>query len=103
MEEIMITVVRSQTTQPGKFGEAVAWGKEIVAIVKRVTGKELAFCTSFGGVIGAVAWIGQYDSVGQVEDVLNKLLANREYMAAIAKAADLFVPGSGHDQLWRHV
>jgi len=39
----------------------------------------------------------------QIEDVLGKLLADREYMAAIAKAANLFVPGSAHDQLWRHM
>ncbi len=98
----MITFVRSLTVQPGKIGEAVGWGKELVGIVKRVTGKDLALCTSFGGAIGALAWIGHYDSMAQIEDMLAKLMADREYLAAIGKAGQLAVPGSGHDQFWRH-
>ena len=98
----MITFVRSLTVQPGKIGEAVGWGKELVGIVKRVTGKDLALCTSFGGAIGALAWIGNYDSMAQIEDTLAKLMADREYLAAIGKAGQLAVPGSGHDQFWRH-
>ena len=98
----MITFVRSLTVQPGKIGEAVGWGKELVGIVKRVTGKDLALCTSFGGAIGALAWIGHYDSMAQIEDTLAKLMADREYLAAIGKAGQLVVSGSGHDQFWRH-
>ena len=62
----MITLVRSAQTVPGKFAEAVAWGKETTAIVKRVTGKELAFCVAFGGTIGELAWISQYRLCGSV-------------------------------------
>ena len=51
----MITFVRSLTVQPGKIGEAMPWGKELVGIVKRVTGTDLSLCTSFGGAIGALA------------------------------------------------
>lgn len=98
----MITLVRSATVLPGKLGEAIAWGKEGVAIIKRVTGKEVAFCTAFGGQISGVAWISQYDSVAQIEDDLAKLMADREYAAALTKAT-MFVPGSGHDQMWRHL
>jgi len=98
----MITFVRSLTVQPGKIGEAVGWGKELVGIFKRVTGKDLALCTSFGGAIGALAWIGHYDSMAQIEDMLTKLMADREYLTAIGKAGQLAVPGSGHDQFWRH-
>jgi hypothetical protein len=89
--------------QPGKLGEAMAWAKETGGIVKRVTGRDSTLCTSFGGVLGALAWITEYDDVGQLEDAAKKLLADREYVAAISKAAGLFVPGSGHDQIWRHV
>jgi len=99
----MITLVRSAQTVPGKFAEAVAWGKETTAIVKRVTGKELAFCIAFGGTIGELAWISQYDSAAQLEDLTTKLTADREYGTALTKAAQLFVPGTGHDQMWRHL
>jgi len=99
----MITLIRTITIQPGKLGEAMAWAKDAGVIVKRVTGRESKLCASFGGVLGALAWITQYDDAGQLEDVGNKLLADREYLTAISKAAGLFVPGSGHDQIWRHV
>ena len=36
----------------------------ISRLVKRVTGKEQFVCTSFGGMLADIAWIGQYDSVG---------------------------------------
>jgi hypothetical protein len=98
----MITLIRTTTVQPGKIGEAMAWSKEIVGIAKRITGKEATLCTSIGGVVGGLAWIVQYDNLGQLEDANKKILADREYLTAISKAADLFVPGSGHDQIWRH-
>jgi hypothetical protein len=97
----MITFVRSVTAQPGKIGEAVAWGKEIVRIVKRATGKDITLCTSFGGAIGGVAWIVQYDNMGQAEEFLMKLLGDHDYVTALATAQQLFVPGSGHDQFWK--
>ena len=99
----MITLVRSAQTLPGKFAEAVAFGKEIGAIVKRVTGKELAFCAAFGGAINGVAWISQFDFAAQLEDLTAKLMADREYGTALTKAAQLFVPGTGHDQMWRRL
>jgi hypothetical protein len=46
-------------------GEAISWAKEVAAPVKRVTGKEQFVCSSFGGMLAEIAWIGQYDSVGQ--------------------------------------
>ena len=72
-------------------------------MVKRATGKDVTLCTSFGGAIGGIAWIAQYDSMHQAEEVLSKLTADREYMTALPKAQQLFVPGSGHDQFWKHV
>ncbi len=98
----MIRVVANYEAGGGKFAEAMAWGKESLGIYKRVTGKESTFCTAIGGAIGGVAWIAQYDSMAQLEDTVAKLLADREYITGIGKAGPLFVPGSGHDQIWRH-
>ena len=99
----MITLVRSTQVFPGKVGEAIAWGKESAAIGKHLTGKEFAFCTAFGGPINGVAWIGQYETAAQIEDAFAKIMADREFTTAFAKAASIFVPGSGHDQMWRHL
>src|SRR6516162_8132968 len=65
----MITVIRTATSFPGMTGEAITWAKEVAALVKRVTGKEQFVCTSFGGMLADIAWIGHYDSVGQYDEM----------------------------------
>jgi hypothetical protein len=35
-------------------------------VVKRVTGKEQFVCSSFGGMLAEIAWIGQYDRSGNM-------------------------------------
>ena len=98
----MITVIRTATAFPGMTGEAIAWAKEVAALVKRVTGKQQSVCTSFGGMLADIAWIGQYDSVGQYDELRTKVVSNGEYRAALKKSRDLFTPGSDRDQIWKH-
>jgi hypothetical protein len=69
----MITVIRTATAFPGMTGEAIVWANEVAALVKRVTGKEQFVCTSFGGMLADIAWIGQYDSVGQYDEMRSDL------------------------------
>jgi hypothetical protein len=38
----MLTLVRIAQTMPGKIGDAIAFGKEVAPMIKRVTGAELA-------------------------------------------------------------
>src|ERR1700758_2905320 len=78
----MITVIRTATAFPGMTGEAIAWAQEVAALVKRVTGKEQFVCTSFGGMLAEIAWIGQYDSVGQYDEMRTKVLSDGEYRTA---------------------
>jgi hypothetical protein len=98
----MITVIRTATAFPGMTGEAIAWAKEVAALVKRVTGKEQFVCTSFGGMLADIAWIGQYDSVGQYDDMRTKVVSDTDYRTTLKKARDLFTPGSDRDQIWKH-
>src|SRR6516165_2159045 len=98
----MITVIRRATAFPGMTGEALSWAKEIAALVKRVTGKEQIVCSSFGGMLAEIAWIGQYDSVGQYDEMRTNVLGDGEYRAALKKARDLFMPSNGRDQIWKH-
>ena len=83
-------------------GEALSWAKEIAALVKRVTGKEQFVCSSCGGMLAEIAWIGQYDSVGQYDEMRTKILSDGDYRTALKKARDLFTPDSGRDQIWKH-
>ena len=98
----MITVIRTATAFPGMTGEALSWAKEIAALVKRLTGKEQIVCSSFGGMLAEIAWIGQYDSVGQYDEMRTKILSDGDYQTALKKARDLFTPDSGRDQIWKH-
>ena len=98
----MITVIRTATAFPGMTSEAVAWAQEVAALVKRVTGKEQFVCTSFGEMLAEIAWIGQYDSVGQYDEMRTKVVYDGEYRTALKKARDLFTPGSDRDQIWKH-
>jgi hypothetical protein len=83
-------------------GEAISWAKNIAATVHRVTGREQVVATSFAGMLADIAWIGQYDSVGQYDEFRTKVIADRDYVGALKKARDLFVPGSDRDQIWKH-
>ena len=98
----MITVIRTATAFPSMTSEAVAWAQEVAALVKRVTGKEQFVCASFGGMLAEIAWIGQYDSVGQYDEMRTKVVKDGEYRTALKKARDLFTPGSDRDQIWKH-
>jgi hypothetical protein len=98
----MITVIRTATAFPGMTSEAVSWAKEVAVLVKRVTGTEQIVCYSFGGMLAEIAWIAQYDSVGQYDEMRTKVLSDGDYRTALKKARDLFTSGSGRDQIWKH-
>jgi hypothetical protein len=98
----MITVIRTAAAFPGMTGEALAWAKEVAAIVKRATGKEQIVCTAFAGLLSDLAWIGQYDSVAEYDELRTKVVSDPDYAAAAKKARNLFVPGSERDQVWKH-
>jgi hypothetical protein len=98
----LITVIRTAAAFPGMVGEAVAWGKEIATIVKRVTGKEQIVCTGFAGLLSEISWIAHYDSVAEYDALRTKVIADHDYLAAAKKARNLFVPNSERDQVWKH-
>ena len=98
----MITVIRTASALPGETGEALAWAKEVAAIVGRITGRDQVVATAFAGMLAEIAWIGHYDSVAQYDELRTKVLADRNYMEALKKARNLFMPGSDRDQIWKH-
>lgn len=99
----MYTGVRTVHALPGRLGEVFPIAKEIAAVVKRVTGRELHVAAAFGGNIAELAWVGTYDSLAQFEDMIAKATADAEYRALVQKVAPIIVPGTGRDQFWRHL
>ena len=99
----MITIARTGVTMPGKVGEVIPIAKEIAAIVKRLGGRDLQVGTPIGGNFAEIAWIGQYDSYAQFEEVAVRCAGDPEYRACLKKLETLLVPGTARDQIWRHV
>jgi hypothetical protein len=97
----VITVIRTAAAFPGTTGEALG-AKEIATIVKLATGNEQIVCTVFAGLLSDIAWIGQYDSVAEYDELRTKVVSDHDYVAAAKKARNLFVPGSERDQVWKH-
>ena len=99
----MVTFVRTNVALPGKLFELLAVAKEIAAVVKGLTGTDLAVCSAFGGNPTEVAWIWQVDSVAQLETNAGKVMGDAEYRTALKKVENLVVPGSARDQIWMHI
>jgi UDP-N-acetylmuramyl tripeptide synthase len=99
----MVTFVRTNLALPGKLFELLAVAKEIAAVVKGLTERDLVVCSAFGGNPAEVAWIWQVDSIAQLEANGVKVMADAEYRTALNKLENLVVPGSARDQIWMHV
>jgi len=99
----MIVFVRTAVPLPGKSLDLIAFAKEVAKVVKQANGVEMSVSSSIGGSLGAVAWTSMYESLAQLEEKTAKLMADPGYGAMIKKAESLVVPGSAHDQIWRHI
>jgi hypothetical protein len=71
-EPTMVTFVRTNVALPGKLFELLAVAKEIAAVVKGLTGTDLAVCSAFGGNPTEVASIWQVDRSPNSKPMLSK-------------------------------
>jgi hypothetical protein len=99
----MITVIRSFIAMPGKNAECIAIAKEVAAIYKRVAGRDIAVATALGGNPQEIAYVGQLESIGQMQEGLAKLAADAEFRATQKKVETVVVPGSFRDHLLSHL
>jgi hypothetical protein len=99
----MITFVRTIVAAPGKSLDVVAQAKEMAALVKRVTGADLAVGAALGGTFGEIAWITHYESLAQMDEANVKMMADPEFRVASKKFENLLVPGASRDHIWRHI
>ena len=97
----MVAFVRTVEAMPGKLRDVLIAGREIAAIHKRLFGTELFVGTAFGSNVSEVAFIGQYDSVQKVAEMLSQLVADQAYQDALKPLAASMVAGSGRDHIWQ--
>ena len=99
----MITFYRSATILPGKTPQAIAFAKKIAEYVKKSTGLDLHVGVPIGGNPSRIGWSASYESLAALEAQQTKMTSDAKYWEMVNKSADLFAPGSLHDEMWRSI
>jgi hypothetical protein len=97
----MITLVRTATVIPGKHAAVRDWAAEVGAIVSRVSGRQVHVGAPVGGNVSGICFIAQFDSLGQMEEALAKVMSNSEFLATLIRVEGMLVPASVTDQIFR--
>lgn len=99
----MIAITRTASIAPGKTSSAIAFGHQVAKYIKDKHGVTLEVLMPIGGNPARIAWHTRYESLAEWEKLTGKLLADKEYMAMVAKHGDTFLPASVHDHIWRTI
>jgi len=99
----MITITRTASIAPGKTGDAMAFAHLVARHIKEKHGVAMEILMPIGGNPGRIAWQSRYDSLGQWETLIGKLMADKDYMDMVARQSLTFLAGSVHDDIWRSI
>ena len=88
---------------PGKIGEAMTWGVEIMTHVAEVTGRDGLFGRTMYGPWGQVGWISLASSLDEVDAAGAALSNDPDYVTKLDGSGGLFRPGSGATWLARRI
>jgi len=99
----MIRFVRTASIAPGKFGDAIAFARQISEFLKRQHGLQLEVMLPVGGNPQRIAWRAEYESLAALDALQAKLLGDREYLDLVAKGSSNFIAGTFNDVIWRTV
>jgi hypothetical protein len=99
----MVTQIRSAAIAPGKAGDAIVFGNQIVKYVKEKYGTTAELLMPIGGNPARIAFRINYESMTGWETLTAKLMADPDYQALVAKNSATFLPGSVHDDFWRTI
>lgn len=99
----MIVFVRTASVARGKLGDAVAAAKEISAYVEKQFGVSVEVMMPVGGNPNRIGWSAEYKNLGEAEELFDKMMADTNYGALVAKNAACFIEGSIEDRIWRRI
>ena len=99
----MIRFVRTASIASGKFGDAIAFAKQISEFLKRQHGLNLEVMIPVGGNPQRIAWRAEYEGLAALDAMQTKILADREYLELVAKGSSNFIAGSFNDEIWRTI
>jgi len=99
----MIRFVRTASIAPGKFEEALAFAREISAYMGKKYSVKLEVMMPIGGNPQRIAWRAEYASLGALEEIQSKVVADKKYWDIVSKGTTYFIAGSLNDNIWRTV
>ena len=99
----MIRFVRSACVAPGKFGDALAFARQISEFVSKHYGVKLEIMLPVGGNPQRIAWRAEYSNLGAMDEFQSKLLVDSKFIELSSKGGANFVAGSMNDVIWRTV
>lgn len=97
----MIRFTRTSSIVPGKLGEALVFAKQVSDFLEQEHGLKVELMMPVGGNPHRIAWRSEYSSLGALEDFHTKTMKDPKYLEILTKAAQIFIPGSANDEIWR--
>lgn len=97
----MIRFIRTSSIAPGKLGDALAFAKQVCDFLEKEHGQKVELMMPVGGNPHRIAWRSEYSSLGALEDFQTKTMKDPKYLEILSKAAQIFIPGSANDEIWR--
>ena len=97
----MITFVRTGAIAPGKAPGAIAFAQKIVAYWQATYDREIEILRPVAGNPNRISFVGRYKDLAEFDAAAIRSTTDAKYMELLATGADLFIPGSIHDEIWR--
>jgi len=99
----MITFVRTGAVAPGKFAGAIAFAQKIVAYWRDHYDREIDVLRPVAGNPNRISFVGRYKDLADFDASALRSMTDAKYMELLGTAADLFIAGSIHDEIWRRM
>jgi hypothetical protein len=97
----MITFTRIGAIAPGKAAAVAAFAQKVVDFYSVQYDHQVEVMRPIGGNPNRIAWVARYPDLAAFDALSTRSQADPKYLELIGSAADLFIPGSVQDELWR--
>jgi hypothetical protein len=99
----MITFNRVANVAPGKMASAVEFANRSAAYLKHNYGIDFAVSVPIGGNPLRIAWTARTENLSAFDELVQKLLADKQYASMVNEYSDSLLPGSVSDAFWRTI
>ena len=99
----MIHFTRTSSSAPGKVADALAFAGEMTEYLGSAYGQKMQLMMPVGGNPHRLCWYSSYESLGEMEKFQARTMSDTKYLTLLGKAANIFIAGSAHDDIWRSI